>query len=70
MGENLLPEDGTVIYLGPVEELKPGVIGVEIDTITAGDGFRGQTVQFQWDGHGWKLATGEDTGVTVTTSVS
>jgi hypothetical protein len=70
LGEDLLPEDGTVIYVGLVEALKPGVIGVEIGTITAGDGFRGQTVQFQWDGHGWRLATSEDTGVTVTTSVS
>lgn len=70
LGEDLLPEDGTVIYVGPVEELKPGVIGVEIGTITAGDGFRAQVVQFQWDGDGWKPASGEDTGVTVTTSVS
>lgn len=70
LGEDLLPEDGTVIYVGPVEELKPGVIGVEIGTITAGDGFRAQIVQFQRDGDGWKLATSEDTGVTVTTSVS
>jgi hypothetical protein len=70
LGEDLLPEDGTVIYVGPVEELKPEVIGVEVGTITAGDGFRAQMVQFQWDGDGWKLATSEDTGVTVTSSVS
>lgn len=70
LGEDLEPDDGTVIYVGPVAELKPGVIGVEIGTISAGDGFRGQVVQFQWDGDGWQLATSEDTGVTVTTSVS
>jgi hypothetical protein len=70
LGEDLVPEDGTVIYVGPVEELTPGVIGVEVGTITAGDGFRAKIVQFQWDGDGWKLATDEDTGVTVTTAVS
>jgi hypothetical protein len=70
LGEDLLPGDGTVIYVGPVEELKPGVIVVEVGTITAGDGFRAQIVQFQWDGVGWKLATDKDTGVTVTTAVS
>lgn len=70
LGEDLLPEDGTVIYVGPVAELKPGVIGVEIGVITAADGFRAQIVQFQWDGVGWNIATGKDTGVTVTTAVS
>lgn len=70
LGEDLLPDDGTVIYVGPVHELKPDVLGLEVGTITPGDGFRAQTVQFQWDGAAWNIATSNDTGVTVTTAVS
>lgn len=70
LGEDLLPDDGTVIYVGPVHELKPDVLGLEVGTITPGDGFRAQTVQFQWDGAAWNIATSDDTGVTVTTAVS
>lgn len=70
LGEDLLPDDGTVIYVGPVHELKPDVLGLEVGTITPRDGFRAQTVQFQWDGAAWNIATSDDTGVTVTTAVS
>jgi hypothetical protein len=70
LGEDLLPDDGTVIYVGSVHELKQDVVGVEVGTITPGDGFKAQTVQFQWDGAAWIIATSEDTGVTVTTAVS
>lgn len=70
LGEDLLTDEGTAIYVGPVHELKPDVWGLEVGTITPGDGFRAQTVQFQWDGAAWNIATSDDTGVTVTTAVS
>ena len=70
LGDDLQPENGTVVYVGPVERLDANVLGIDIGLITKGDGFRGQTVQFLWDGDTWRLSTSEDTGVPVTTSVS
>lgn len=70
LGEDLLPDNGTVVYVGPVHELGSDVVGVEIGTNSARDGFRAQIVQFQWDGTAWHIASSDDTGVTVTTAVS
>lgn len=70
LGEDHLPDDGTVVYVGPVQVLAENVVGVEVGTITPGDGFKAQTVQFQWDGTSWNVATSDETGVTVTTAVS
>lgn len=70
LGDDQLPDDGNVVYVGTVDALAENVVGVQVGTITPGDGFRAQVVQFLWDGTAWNVATSEETGVTVTTSVS
>ena len=62
--------DGVLISVSPVDQLADGVIGIEVGVTRFRDGYFGQTVQFKWDGETWVLATSEDTGVTVVTSVS
>ena len=70
-GDDGVVDGGSIIlYIGPVTDLAPGVAGVSIGTLTARDGGRFEIVQFQWDGARWEHATGEDTGVTVTSAVS
>jgi hypothetical protein len=59
-----------LISVGPVEKLAKGVVGIDIGLATARDGYFGETYIFQWDGSNWIPATPEDTGVTVTSSVS
>lgn len=62
--------EGILIRVGPVVELAEGVVGIEIGLVTARDGGHGEIYQFQWDGSNWSPATPQDTGVTVTSSVS
>ena len=61
---------GVLVSVGPLAELAPNVVGFEVGMTTAHDGFYGQTIQFQWTGDAWEPATSEETGVTVTSSVS
>jgi hypothetical protein len=62
--------DGVLVSVSPIDQLAEGVIGVEVGVTRHLDGYFGQTVQFMWDGESWVLATSEDTGVPVITSVS
>lgn len=62
--------DGILISVGPVEELAEGVLGIDVGLGTGAEGYRGETYLFQWDGSNWIPATPEETGVTVTSSVS
>ena len=62
--------DGVLVSVGPVEELARDVVGVQVGVLFARfDGFA-DMIQFQWDGDSWEPATSEETGVTVTTSVT
>ncbi len=71
-GENFLfaGGEGILIRVGPVEKLAEGVVGIDVGLTSARDGYHGETHLFQWDGANWIPATPEDTGVTVTSSVS
>jgi hypothetical protein len=62
--------EGILISVGPVEELAEGVLGIDIGLATAPGVYHGETHLFQWDGSDWIPATPEDTGVTVTSTVS
>ncbi|MEX0796466.1 MAG: hypothetical protein WD274_07215 [Acidimicrobiia bacterium] len=62
--------EGILISVGPVEELAEGVVGIDVGLATARYGYHGETYLFQWDGSNWSPATPQDTGVTVTSSVS
>ncbi len=61
---------GVLIAIGPLLDLADGVVGVEIGVLTARDGGRGQVWQFQWQNGEWSPATGDQTGVTVTSWIS
>lgn len=58
-----------VIYLGEVREAASGVVLIA-GAIGAGRTYWATDFVFAWDGTAWTVTTGEDTGVTVTTSVS
>jgi hypothetical protein len=62
--------DGVLISVSPVDQLAEGVMGVDVGVTRSLDAYFGQTVQFMWDGETWALASSEDTGVPVVTSVS
>ena len=61
---------GILITVGPVEDLAPGVVGVEVGITPALMAGHGQILQFRWTGDDWSPATSDDTGVTVTSWVS
>ncbi len=61
---------GVLIYVAPAVELAEMVVGIDVGVTRSGDGFHGQTIQFMWDGETWANATSDDTGVTVTSTVS
>lgn len=62
--------DGLLISVAPAEELAAGVIGIDVGVTRSGEGLHGPTIQFMWDGETWVDATSDDTGVTVTSTVS
>jgi len=62
--------NGVLISVGPVEDLAPGVVGIEVAVVRGRLDAVGQTVQFQWTNDGWVPATSDDTGVTTTSWVS
>lgn len=70
VGGQLTDPRVAIVNVGPVADLGNNVVGVDIGVVTARDGFRYETHQFLWTGDEWKLTSGEETGVTVTTSVS
>ena len=60
----------TLVAAGSVVTYRPGVVGVDVGLLW---GFLAGTVEtylFRWEGSAWVDATPEETGVTVTTSVS
>ena len=61
---------GVLISIGPADELKDNVVGIDVGIVTARDGGYWQTIQFLWNGTRWEQADGDETGVTVTSSVS
>ncbi len=68
--DHVVVGDGVLVSVGPVEELAQDVVGVQVGVLFARyDGFA-DMIQFRWDGDGWEPATSEETGVTVTTSVT
>ncbi len=69
--DGMLIEPGAVVvYVGPVDELGDGLVGIDIGVATRGDGYRADTYLFRSTGSGWEPASPEESGVTVTTSVS
>jgi hypothetical protein len=60
--------EAVMVNVADVAQLAPEVVGIDIGISFIA--FRGQTVQFMWDGSDWLLADSQDTGVTVTSSVS
>jgi len=60
----------TLVSGMPVSRLGPGVIGVDVWILRGFLNGIGETYLFRWDGTAWVNATPEETGVTVTTSVS
>ena len=72
VGDDLRVDEGRGVLLSvsPHVHLADGVVGIDVGLWNSGHGFRGQTIQFIWDGETWTEATSEDTGVTVTSAVS
>lgn len=62
--------NGVLISVGPVEDLTPGVVGIEVAVVRGRLDALGQTVQFQWNSGRWLPATSDETGVTTTSWVS
>ena len=61
---------GVLMGVSPLDELADGVVGVDVSMVRGDGEFRAQTMLFMWDGSSWVDATSEDTGVTVTSTVS
>jgi hypothetical protein len=59
-----------LITVGPVEDLAPGIVGIEVGVTPRLFGGHGQVYQFQWSGSSWEPATSDVTGVTTTSWVS
>ncbi|MFZ0627338.1 MAG: hypothetical protein WAN34_12660 [Acidimicrobiia bacterium] len=57
-----------LVNIAPPTVVKPGVVGVDVG-ISYG-GYEEQTILFSRDGSDWVITNGEDSGVTVTSSVS
>lgn len=69
--DGVLIDDGAILmFVGPVTQLGPNVVGVEVGSHTAHDGASGGTQQFRWTGQAWEPADPEDTGITIATWVS
>jgi hypothetical protein len=60
--------EAVMVIVADVAQLAPEVVGIDIGVSFIS--FRGQTVQFMWDGSDWLVADSQDTGVTVTSAVS
>lgn len=63
-------KQAVLVSVAPPEWLEDDTIGVDVAVGTGWDGFRNETYQFRWNGHRWEAVTDQDTGITVTTSVS
>lgn len=59
-----------LVSVAPVRHYLPGVVGVDVWVLRGYLNGIGETYLFRWDGSTWVDATPEETGVTVTTSVS
>jgi ribosomal protein S3 len=59
-----------VIQPQNVRNLQPGVIGIDVWVMLGDLNATAETYVFRWDGTRWIGSTPEETGVTVTTSVS
>jgi hypothetical protein len=60
----------TVVSAMPVRTFGPGVIGVDVWILRGFLNGIGESYLFRWDGSAWVDTTPEETGVTVTSSVS
>ena len=65
---DVLAGRAVLVHVDAVEQLAPDVVGVDVGV--SFESFLSQTIQFLWDGSVWVIAESDDTGVTVTTSVS
>jgi hypothetical protein len=63
----ITPPHGVLVSVGPIVELGPGVVGIDVATTV--DGWSAHTVPFAWEGDEWVLTTPEESGVTVTSAV-
>lgn len=68
VSDELLAGRAVLVSVADVAHLASGVIGVEVGV--SSESFLSQTVQFLWNGSNWVIADSDDTGITVTTSVS
>ena len=66
----VIDPDAVVINVGPVVRLGDGLVGIDITVATHRDGYRTDTYEFRSTGDGWEPTSPEESGVTVTTSVS
>jgi hypothetical protein len=60
----------TLVSAEPARWLTAGVVGVDVWSLAGPRDGIGETYLFRWDGSAWVEATPEETGVTVTTTVS
>lgn len=60
----------TVLWPREVRTYRPGVIGVDVWVSESDFDLLAQTYLFRWDGSQWAETTPDETGVTVTTTVS
>jgi len=65
-----LVDSGVLLGVSPLDRHAEGVVGVDVGVMRSEFDFRAETILFQWDGSSWADATSQDTGVTVTSSVS
>jgi len=68
--EGALPDGGIVVTVGPIEDLAPGVVGIDVGIARHAFDYRAQTVLFRWERGQWHDATPDEIGVTVTSAVS
>ena len=61
---------GVLVTVGPVEDLAPGVVGIEVGLSTARDGGSGRIFQYRWQEGEWAPATSDQTGITTVSWVS
>lgn len=68
VSDDIFTGTAALVYVSEVTQLAPGVLGIEVGVTF--ESFLSRTIQFLWDGSDWVVAESDETGVTVTTSVS